>query len=96
MYIVDLVKIEEFRKAKGVSKRKLGKMMGYSCSSSTYYFLKHGAIKNRRKVLALCKTLDINNPSEILIHPQELPIEHEKVNRYIEMTIVQKRGDMNE
>jgi DNA-binding XRE family transcriptional regulator len=71
MYLLDLNHINELRKQHKISKRKLGKLMGYRSQTSVYYFLETGTVRSKIKVLALCKIFDCL-PEGLLVYPKKL------------------------
>ena len=72
MYRLDRQKIEQLRCQKNLRKNQLATAVRYSSYSGFARFEETGCVKSKLKVLAFCKALDIEDPSEILIFPKTL------------------------
>jgi DNA-binding Xre family transcriptional regulator len=57
MYLIDTILAEKLRKEKNITRRKLGKLIGFKSESSIYLVLNKGTVKSKLKVLGLCRVL---------------------------------------
>jgi len=83
MYQLDVQKIEDLRIKKYLKKNKLAAAVGYSSFSGYTRFEETGRVKNRFRVLAFCKMLDIDDPAEILLYPKTLFPPRDPVLEYL-------------